>query len=294
MLTLAIPERRPLHARPVFIADRPRFAPLTSLRFVGGDRIVCGDFQGRTLTLFRMRDDGYDVLDQIPSVIDGGEAVCTDLMDFDGIDRIVTSNFASGTQSIYRLIDDRLVFESEIRGKRPGQCHGVRFLGSDLLLATYNAKTAPEIHVIDRLTGRSLRWWTLDAQPQDIALLKDWVLVPARTDHISLSGIPRETIAATIYLFKRPQDWTTDPLDIADIWQGEGHLDATALYRDEIFIANQYCDRVDVFAVESGRIVHRRSLDGFYFPHGMDIRSDGLLAVTNYGDNSIRCRSVAA
>lgn len=297
MTVLHFPQRIPVGARPVYIADRPRYAPLTSLRFVAPDRLVCGDFMNRILLLVQLRaDGGYDVLYERPSVDLEGHHVSTDLMDFDGVDRIITSNFEPGTQSIYRLVEDRIEFEREIvSDDRPMQCHGVRFVPHDpsLIVATFNAKKDPSLYVIDRETGDTVQRIRLAAQPQDAAFLGPWLLVPARTDHISHNGKAREAIAATMYLFRLPADLRTSAPELVDTWHGAGHLDATAVYGGQVYIANQYLDRVDVFAVtQQGRVVLQRSLAGFDFPHGLDVRADGQLAVTNYGDNSIRLQSL--
>jgi DNA-binding beta-propeller fold protein YncE len=58
---------------------------------------------------------------------------------------------------------------------------------------------------------------------------------------------------------------------------------------DLVYSANQYTDAVDVFGITPDeRIEQRPSIKGFSMPHGLDIRPDGLMAVTNYGDNTVR------
>ena len=55
---------------------------------------------------------------------------------------------------------------------------------------------------------------------------------------------------------------------------------------DRVYLTNQMSDRVVVYRVTDDRLVFDRNIEGYDFPHGLDVGHD-LLAVTNYGDNTI-------
>ena len=64
------------------------------------------------------------------------------------------------------------------------------------------------------------------------------------------------------------------------------HLDSITQENGKFFVTDQYGDRVLVFGLEGEKLKLLKTIDGFNFPHGIDIR-DGLLAVTNYGSSQI-------
>ncbi|MDZ7736246.1 MAG: hypothetical protein U5P41_09205 [Gammaproteobacteria bacterium] len=73
---------------------------------------------------------------------------------------------------------------------------------------------------------------------------------------------------------------------LLDILTGSGHIDNLA-YRDGVFYAtDQYYSKVINYRIERDRIKQVGEMIGYDFPHGLDIRDD-LLAVSNYGDNSV-------
>src|SRR5688572_24652223 len=91
----------------VYITDRPRNSGLTSVRFVAQDKVVCCDFAARTMYLVKLKDDGIEILDSCPTVIQDGTPVKTDLLDARN-NLLVVSNYAQGSLSFYHLHNDRL------------------------------------------------------------------------------------------------------------------------------------------------------------------------------------------
>ncbi|MGH8041254.1 MAG: hypothetical protein ACREPN_04320, partial [Rudaea sp.] len=98
-----------------YVKDRPRNSGLTSLRFVGPERIVCCDFNERRMYLVELAGSAIKVVDSIPTIIQDGTSVETDLLDYDGDKLLVTSNFYQGSQSFYELRGDQLSFVSELK-----------------------------------------------------------------------------------------------------------------------------------------------------------------------------------
>jgi hypothetical protein len=274
-----------------YIKDRPRNSGLTSLRFVADDRFVCCDYNEKTMHLVELDGTRLRIIASVPTVVHDGTPVQTDLLDFNGEDLLVTSNFYQGTQSLYRLRDDGLSFVEELKPNGFLHCHGVRFVPgySDLLWVCYDGKMNKSIAIFDYRKKLPLYTLMMPEMMQDSAFIDSYALAQGRTDHIRRDGPYPGKMYTSVFLFRLPPDLRSAPPQLLDVWHGSGHMDAIKEYRGEAYSANQYTDSIDVFGVSPAeRIEHRRSIDGFAMPHGLDIRGDGLLAVTNYADNSVR------
>ena len=271
----------------VFVKDRPRNSGLTSLRFVSLDRLVCCDYNEKKMHLVQVGPDDLEVIATIPTSVRGGASVQTDLLDWNGDDLLVTSNFYQGTQSFYAVRGDTVSFIDEAQLTDFGRCHGVRFVPGydDLLFIAYHQG----IVIADYRKKKILHVLQMSEMVQDAAFIGDYVLVPARTDHIRIDGPFGGEMYATVYLLRMPQSLYSSPPQLIDTWRGIGHLDAIKEHGVLAYSANQYTDTVDVFGISAAeRIEARGSIPGFAMPHGVDIRPDGLLGVTNYLDNSVR------
>ena len=67
------------------------------------------------------------------------------------------------------------------------------------------------------------------------------------------------------------------------------HLDNIAYYENYFYITDQYNNKVIILSANELNIVGEMS--GYDFPHGIDVNF-GLVAVTNYGSNSVEIRSI--
>ena len=292
---IALPEPEEVHYATV--KDRVRNSGLTSVRFVDDDTCVAADFGNKRVYLVDIADPSKPILDSHDTVVASGDAVETDLIDYhDG--RFIVSNFYQGSFSLFEIADRRIRFVREI-GAENGlpNLHGLRFVPGqpDLIwLAGCNWKN-PCHRLVDLDTGEVL--WTVptERQCQDVAFSNGHAIVFARTNHISKGAVelapdsPKNTMFATAYVYRMPDDLRAGPPELVHTWQGDGHLDACKEAPDgRIFGANQYLDRVDVFRVGAdGTLEMIGSEDGFDLPHGLDVRGDRM-AVTNYGDQTLR------
>ena len=246
--------------------------------------------------LAELAGPGVKILATTPTIIQDGTPVQTDLLDFNGDDLLVVTNFYQGSQSFYELRGDSLSFVSEMKLTPFIRCHGARFVPgySDLLWVTYCGDMNKCNVIIDYRRRRVLHVLPMPEQMQDAAFVGSYALAPARTNHIRREGPYAGAMYATVYLFRLPENLHQSPPQVIDIWRGNGHLDAMKEYGDQTYSANQYTDTVDIFGISAAeRIEQRPSLGGFSMPHGLDIRSDGLLGVTNYADNTLRFVNLA-
>jgi DNA-binding beta-propeller fold protein YncE len=296
MLKFTFPSYRPAYF--VTIRDRARISGLTSVRFLSNNVLVACDFNECRCYLVELgQGNSISLLDHHPTLIGNGHAVATDLLDIRD-NQFVVTNFVQGSVSFYRVDGKKIVFLRELNLNQFKGAHGVRYVPkySQLIWVSYCGKNNKCVQIIDYAADRVL--WTIDTaeQAQDVAFTTDGkhALVVARTPHITEgklapdSQVPLKDMYATAYLYRMPENLRTAPPVLVDEWHGSGHIDATKEFGDYIFAANQYEDVVDVFTIRDEKIQLVQKIEGFYMPHGLDIRSDGLLATTNYGDQSLR------
>ena len=276
------------------IKDRPRNSGLTSVRFLTNTQFVCADFNQRRIYFAELKEDGVDILSEIPTTTKDGTPVKTDLLDVNSEGLIVVSNFMEGTQSFYRIENNTLVFvdELDMNFKNYGN-HGVRFMPGreDLLWCTYNGLNNKFVYINDYKNKNIVHKIEFDEQPQDVAFIGNYAIVPARTNHVCSvrGGNYLGDMYSTIYLLRLPENILEQSPVIVDKIHGEGHLDAMLEFNGKAYSANQYTDNVEIFGVSADEKIERHGyISGFNMPHGLDIRDDGLIAVTNYLDNTMR------
>ena len=277
------------------IKDKTRNSGLTSVCFVDDDTVLCADFNDKRIYLASIAGGSLDILDTHSTQIADGTAVQTDLMDFkDG--QIVVSNFYQGSIGIYRLDNDKIVFDRELNLNNYKGLHGVRFIpgAQDLLWLTYCGAGNKCHQIVDLSTDTVLHQTDTDQQCQDVAFVGGFAVVFARTDHIKVGTRKARLFSrkwwmfATAYVYRIPENLREVPPEFVSRWRGKGHIDAVKAFDGRIYGANQYLDRVDVFALsDRGHLSLEHSINGLGMPHGLDLRRNRL-AVTNYADQTLR------
>jgi hypothetical protein len=278
------------------VKDRVRNSGLTSVRFVDADLLVAADFASKKVYLVSVAGQDLSILDDHDTVIADGTPVETDLIDYhDG--EVIVSNFYQGSFSRFEIRDQRISFKSEFATGGPRNLHGLRYVPGhpDLVWLTWCNNKKPGHAILDLNTGLTLHRFDTDQQCQDVAFSGQHAVVFARTDHISKGEkIPparshKNIMFATAYVYRMPNNLRAGPPVLVSRWKGEGHLDASMETEDgRILCANQYLDRIDVFEVSAGGELRLTgAFGGFNLPHGLDVNANRV-AVTNYGDQTLR------
>lgn len=284
------------------VKDRVRSSGLTSVRFIAGDLFVAADFAAKKCYLVRVDGRNMTILDSHDTVIADGTPVETDLIDYlDG--QFIVSNFYQGTLSRFAIDGGKIRFLAEITTGGPPNMHGLRFVPGYPQIAwlTFCNNKHPCHTIMNLETGETLHHFDTDQQCQDIAFVNGHAVVFARTDHISKGekipsfGSRKNIMFATAYVYRLPENLVKEPPVMVSRWKGEGHLDASKEAADgRIYCANQYLDRVDIFSLsKTGELSLEGVIDGFSLPHGLDVYGD-LLAITNYGDQTLRVLKLPA
>ena len=271
------------------------------MRFLDDKLLACCDFNARTIYLVKYdQASDWKILDRRPTVTHTMQPAQTDLMDALG-NIIVVTNFNEGSLSFYRIENEKIEFLKEVNPNSWVNAHGVRFIPGypDLVWVSYCGFQNKCAQIIDWRNECVVQQIDLEEQGQDAAFLGPYILQFARTDHaykaVSVDGVklPRPKMYTTVYLYKTPEDIKRGKPVLLDEWHGDGHIDAAKEYKGKVYVTNQYADTVDVFEVNRNKIFCIERLRGFEMPHGVDIRKDGLMAVTNYQDQSMRlCRII--
>lgn len=301
-----------------YVRTRHRNSGLTSVRWYDEQTLFAGDFAAKTV--YRVKPFSSNPIEAGISTLDGeGRPTETDLMDLRD-NTMALTNFYTGEVAFYTVGADVLQFErvilppaqsarsssnkfwhkfmqySSSRNKNAGvekggrKIHGVVFIPgyANLLWVSYCDAGRKGIEIVTT-DGSSVCSVPTTEQAQDVAFMRSgdetYAIQAARTNHITVNE-PNETeMYVTMYVYRLPRDLNKKAPELLLTQRFLGHLDALKMFDGFVYGANQHDSCVDEFeySPKVNEIKLRRRIGGFDMPHGLDIRSDGLMAVTNYG-----------
>lgn len=278
-----------------FIGNRRRLATCTGVSLLGPDRLVATSLVAQRMHLIRFDlASGSHVVECVIPTRAGDRDVCTDLVHFDGADRLVTSNCEDGSVTIYRLEGHSLRHERDLVIPEPRAfSHGVKFVPSGRAICTTTPNRARFSYFLASDDGRLLfKFGDGDWKVKDCAFVSDGVMLvlyAASAVTATATGTRAYSKLALVSL-----DLTGRRHEVLHELTFPGHTDSCASADGRAFVTNGTRDLVMVFTVADGRLALATTLDGFSVPHGIDVDPRaGLLAVTNYGDNSVTVRHLA-
>jgi len=279
-------------AVPLWVGDRRRVARTTGVRFVADDAFVVTDLAAMRMARVRvdLSSETAVVERAVTTTDSGGTQVSTDLLDYDpGRGWLATSDCAVFGLSLYdagslrRLGQVRLPFAAHGLAFVPdseaicatsfivGPPHVVAFfdLGSSRLLFEYGIEP-PWIPkgVAFAAPGLSASVWCSRPPIADPAPAPDALVLLERVDPVRGTRSERARLI------------------LPGCHTDECRFDVS---RGLLYVNDQAGDVVYEIEVRADTLSVRQKVVGFDFPHGLDVR-DGVLAVTNYGDASVRLR----
>lgn len=289
-LTIKLEDINNSHHGAYFIGDRKRLATCTSVKLLDPNRLVTCSLVGQRMYLisFDTGSGDYRIESCIPTRY-RDQDICTDLLDYDGKNRLVTSNCERGSISLYRLKFNSLEHEKDIDipGDKTPFCHGVKFLPPQgtVICATTTSEMG-QAYFISPTNGDVIykfgdgNWKVKDVCSVDNDRLI--VLYASRTPTKDASAPYGSKISLVAY-------------DLSAAWHEvlhektfAGHTDCCEYFDGRVLVSNQTMNSVTSFRVEANRLTYDCDIGGYDFPHGVDVLPEvGLLAVTNYGNNSI-------
>jgi DNA-binding beta-propeller fold protein YncE len=245
----------------VRVGNAYRHATATAVKWVDKDHILAAQFLSRSLYLIDIRTTEVLAYAQTEGFID--------LFDFkDGL--IATAEYpfqgVSGGVTLLRLSGNEITLERHIDldGYYP---HGVDIVDDGTFVVT-STNDNKALLVIDEDGVSS------DRRPfniKDVTQFEHGAVAVQCTDRPGHA--PDKRLAA---------------IGIMDGHQTEfiGMPDALAMEVNRAYVTVQDRNCVEVFDFDGDRFKQHGTIEGFNFPHGCDVL-DGVLAVSNYGDNTI-------
>jgi hypothetical protein len=277
MLRIEMPRKELTIAPEVTIGNRKRFSTATAVAFINENLLVSAAFNSKKLYLVEITPKGHNILQEVKT------NHSPDLMKYkDGM--ILTSDYPymepNGHASIYDLVDKRIIFRKEIPVKDT-KVHGCEIVDPSTVIITSNSDHNKGILFIDVETG-AIRQNFKDVQhyPKDVCIVGDvlFTVCAASLPQIGKTTVIKESI---VYAFNKN---TLEKIDEATF---HGQTDSIVVNGEDGFITIQGDDEVLHFKFVNNKLSIVKRIGGFNFPHGIS-SIENKIAVTNYGDNTIR------
>jgi hypothetical protein len=277
MLRIEMPRKELTIAPEVTVGNRTRFSTATAVAFINENLLVSAAFNSKKIYLIELTENGHNILQEVKT------NHSPDLMKYkDGM--ILTSDYPfmepNGHGSIYNLIDGKVVFRKEIALVNT-KAHGCEIVDNQTIIVTSNSDHNRGIMFLDVASGALKQNFNdFKHYPKDVCIVGDvlFAVCAASLPQIGKTTVIRESI---VYAFNKN---TLEKIDEATF---HGQTDSIVVNGEDGFITIQGDDEVLHFKFVDNKLSIVKRIGGFNFPHGIDCKN-GKVAVTNYGDNTIR------
>jgi WD40 repeat protein len=186
----------------------------------------------------------------------------------------------NGHASIYDFVDGKIVFRKEIP-VIDTKVHGCEIVDENTIIVTSNSDHNRGIMFLDIATGAIKQTFSnFQHYPKDVCIVGDvlFTVCAASLPQIGKTTVIKESI---VYAFDKN---TLQKIDEATF---HGQTDSIVVNGEDGFITIQGDDTVLHFKFVDGKLSIIKRIGGFNFPHGIS-SINNKVAVTNYGDNTIR------
>ena len=270
--------RKELTIAPVVtVGNRDRYSTATAVAFINENLLVSAAFNSKKLYLIELTENGHNILQEVKT------QHSPDLMKYKN-GMILTSDYPymepNGHASIYDFIDGRIMFRKEIPVINT-KVHGCEILDDKTIIVTSNSDHNRGIIFLD-VANDALKqnFNNIQHYPKDVCIVGDvlFIVCAASLPQIGKTTVIRESI---VYAFDKN---TLQKIDEATF---HGQTDSIVVNGEDGFISIQGDDEVLHFKFVDGKLSIVKRIGGFNFPHGISSIGNKI-AVTNYGDNTIR------
>lgn len=277
MLRIEMPRKELTVPPEVTIGNRKRYSTATDVNFINDNLLVSACFNNKRLYLIELTADGYNILQELKT------RHHPDLMDYkDGM--IATSDYPfmepNGHASIYNLVDGNVVFVKEIPLVNT-KAHGCAIIDKNTVIITSNSDENRGLLFIDINTGKIVQHFNnLQHYPKDCFINGDKLYTVCAK---SLPQIGQTTVIgeSILYVFNK------DTMEKIDEITFHGQTDSLTVTGEDIFVVVQGDDTLVHITLTNNKLSFVKRIGGFNFPHGISCLNNKV-AVTNYGDNTIR------
>lgn len=277
MLRIEMPRKELSIPPEVTVGNRNRYSTATAVAFINENLLVSAAFNSKKLYLIELTENGYNIIQEVKT------RHSPDLMKYkDGM--ILTSDYPymepNGHASIYNLVDGKIVFKKEIP-LIDTKSHGCEIIDPSTIIITSNSDHNRGILFINADSGEVRKNFNeFKHYPKDVCIVGDvlFAVCAASLPQIGKTTVIRESI---VYAFDK------NTLQKIDEVTFHGQTDSIVVNGEDGFITIQGDDTVLHFKFIDNKLSIVKRIGGFNFPHGISSLGNKI-AVTNYGDNTIR------
>jgi glycosyltransferase involved in cell wall biosynthesis len=284
---------------PFLVGNRARFATATGVKFVSNNHFVVASLLGQKLHLF-----SFDPILRSSTLMDstdsqnGSEIVSIDAIDFNGIDLLIGSDCEYGSISTYRVSDSSLEYVETIPVGKKGKTyvHGAIFVTPDAkIVAACITDGEKGVSFHKKTTKKRIGHFTTgEWGVKDLAMLgagsNQFVAVCTKRNVGQDLGTEHEIKLVLVQTSKRFFRFKKFKI-ISEFRIPDESIETIHIRGEYIFLACQSSDSIMVMRCENNNFCLVDELQGFSFPHGVDISPDGKwMAVANYGTSSVSIR----
>lgn len=272
-----MPRKELTIAPEVTVGNRTRFSTATAVAFINENLLLSAAFNSKKIYLIELTENGHNILQEVKT------QHCPDLMKYkNGV--ILTSDYPhgepNGHASIYDFVNGRIVFRKEIPVVDT-KVHGCEIVDENTIIVTSNSDHNRGIMFLN-VANDALKqnFNSLQHYPKDVCIVGDhlFTVCAASLPQIGKTTVIRESI---IYVFDK------NTLEKIDEITFHGQTDSIVVSGEDGFITIQGDDTVLHFKFVDNKLSIIKRIGGFSFPHGISSIGNKI-AVTNYGDNTIR------
>ena len=262
----------------VTVGNRDRYSTATGVAFINENLLLAAAFNSKKIYLIELLPDRSSrILDVVKTKNN------PDLLDYkDGI--ILTSDYpfmqANGHASLYDLVDNKIVFRKQIVLPNT-KAHGCEIVDDKTIIITSNSDDNRGVLFIDIESEKIIKNFNnFKHYPKDACIVGDvlFIVCAASLPQIGKTTVIKESI---VYAFNKN---TFEKIDEATF---HGQTDSIVVNGENGFITVQGDDEVVYFKFVDNKLNIEKRIGGFSFPHGIDYKNNKV-AITNYGDNTIR------
>ena len=293
MIFIKLEDLKRTNITEMYIKDKKRLATVTSIVFLDDKHFVAASLAGAKLYLYHIdyHKNEYQLLSECDTIA-SDDLTITDLIDYDGKDTLVVSNFRDGSQYLYKINDNKIKHYKYLPKTCDfyQTCHGIKFypIDKNIICATGNRKFV--VNFIDTIINEIIYQISYEDgyNPKDMAFINQNRILVLYTNSKVLGHTVDDEYTSRIVLFEINIDQKFHKiLDKCDI--PNSHGDCIIYHKGFGFSTNQLANEVNIVYVKDDKVENYKTLYDYDMPHGVAVEEkNNLLAVTNYGDNTIR------
>ena len=289
-VTLEDPKGLPhVNWRMLYLGANRRYSLATGVNLLSPNTFVCTSLLARKMYVYRFDFDSgtHELVDEIQTLSQGAPTE-TDLLDLNSRGDILASNCASGDASIYRWENERLNFVTGVPIFSGSWVHGAKFFNDKIAVGTLSSKPYG-VCFSDIGSGASLLHVDIedDFPTKDICFINENTMVvvlaenmpKGSRDHMWNSQVRVYEIDLKRRKYRLSKKRTPFQNHVDSILYHEGKLYGNEQLNDHIYV------------LDSDTLETVGKIEGYNCPHDVDIRY-GMIAVANYGSNSIDIRKL--